>query len=155
VALNIKDAETEQLAREVAALTGESKTGAIRTALRERKQRLSLQRPHGDRGSALRRLLEEEIWPSIPPELLGCAPSKEEREEILGYGPEGCDSRYLGAPRDRLSGAERDDFGRYRARLNFGDCLAYATARLADEPLLCKGDDFSKTNLALAERRTA
>ncbi len=40
--------------------------------------------------------------------------------------------------------------GRHPAKLNFGDCLAYATARLAGRPLLCKGDDFSKTDLALA-----
>jgi antitoxin VapB len=89
VALNIKDGETERLAAEVAALTGESKTGAIRTALRERKERLVLQGSGGDRERALRQLLEEEIWPSIPPELLGRAPSREEQEQILGYGPEG------------------------------------------------------------------
>jgi ribonuclease VapC len=43
-------------------------------------------------------------------------------------------------------------FGRRRhpASLNFGDCLAYATARIAGEPLLCKGDDFLKTDLVLA-----
>ena len=41
--------------------------------------------------------------------------------------------------------------GRHPAALNFGDCLTYATARLADEPLLCLGDDFAKTDLALAE----
>ena len=40
--------------------------------------------------------------------------------------------------------------GRHPARLNFGDCLAYATARIADEPLLCKSDDFAKTDLVLA-----
>jgi ribonuclease VapC len=40
--------------------------------------------------------------------------------------------------------------GRHPAALNFGDCMAYATARLARQPLLCKGDDFSKTDLALA-----
>ena len=40
--------------------------------------------------------------------------------------------------------------GRHEASLNFGDCLAYATARVAAQPLLCKGDDFSKTDLALA-----
>ncbi len=39
---------------------------------------------------------------------------------------------------------------RHAANLNFGDCLAYATARLAAQPLLCKGDDFAKTDLALA-----
>lgn len=40
--------------------------------------------------------------------------------------------------------------GRHPAALNFGDCLTYATARLADEPLLCLGDDFAKTDLSLA-----
>jgi ribonuclease VapC len=40
--------------------------------------------------------------------------------------------------------------GRHPARLDLGDCLAYATARLAGRPLLCKGDDFAKTDLALA-----
>ena len=39
---------------------------------------------------------------------------------------------------------------RHMANLNFGDCLAYATARVASQPLLCKGDDFAKTDLALA-----
>ena len=87
--LNIKDPETERLARDVAALTGESKTGAIRTALRERRDRLVLQRATGDRERALRTLLEDEIWPSLPPEMLGHAPSAEEQDEILGYDREG------------------------------------------------------------------
>jgi antitoxin VapB len=87
--LNIKDEETERLAREVAALTGESKTGAIRNALRERRQRLALQRAAGDRERALRALLEEEIWPVIPAGMLGRGPSREEQEAILGYGPDG------------------------------------------------------------------
>lgn len=39
---------------------------------------------------------------------------------------------------------------RHPAGLNFGDCLAYATARLAGEPLLAKGDDFPKTDIQLA-----
>lgn len=40
--------------------------------------------------------------------------------------------------------------GRHAADLNFGDCLAYATASVAGEPLLAKGDDFPKTDLRLA-----
>jgi ribonuclease VapC len=39
--------------------------------------------------------------------------------------------------------------GRHPAALNFGDCLTYAIARLADEPLLCLGGDFAKTDLQL------
>lgn len=40
--------------------------------------------------------------------------------------------------------------GRHPAALNFGDCLSYATARLAQRPLLCVGDDFAKAGLPLA-----
>lgn len=39
---------------------------------------------------------------------------------------------------------------RHPAGLNFGDCLTYATARLARLPLLCVGDDFQRTDLVLA-----
>jgi ribonuclease VapC len=37
--------------------------------------------------------------------------------------------------------------GRHPAALNFGDCFAYATARLAGTPLLFKGEDFSRTDI--------
>lgn len=40
--------------------------------------------------------------------------------------------------------------GRHPAALNFGDCLSYAVARLAGEPLLCTGNDFRRTDLDLA-----
>jgi ribonuclease VapC len=39
--------------------------------------------------------------------------------------------------------------GRHRAALNFGDCMTYAVAKLAGEPLLCLGDDFPATDLEL------
>jgi ribonuclease VapC len=45
------------------------------------------------------------------------------------------------------------DFGkgsRHRAGLNFGDCFAYALAKVAGEPILFKGDDFRHTDLAAA-----
>jgi ribonuclease VapC len=34
------------------------------------------------------------------------------------------------------------------AGLNFGDCFTYALAKLAGEPILFKGNDFSQTDLA-------
>jgi len=40
--------------------------------------------------------------------------------------------------------------GRHPAALNFGDCLVYATAKLAAAPLLFKGDDFGQTDLVSA-----
>lgn len=39
--------------------------------------------------------------------------------------------------------------GRHPAALNFGNCLTYATCRLAGRPLLCTGDDFPQTDLAV------
>jgi ribonuclease VapC len=40
--------------------------------------------------------------------------------------------------------------GRHPARLNFGDCFAYALANQSEEPLLFKGDDFSQTDVVSA-----
>ncbi|MEX6506024.1 type II toxin-antitoxin system VapC family toxin [Jiella sp. M17.18] len=40
--------------------------------------------------------------------------------------------------------------GRHEAALNFGDCFAYALAKAAGEPLLFKGDDFSRTDIRQA-----
>jgi len=40
--------------------------------------------------------------------------------------------------------------GRHRAALNFGDCLAYATAAVAGDSLLFVGDDFTHTGITLA-----
>jgi antitoxin VapB len=89
VALNIKDPQTERLAAEVAAITGESKTKAIRSALAERKERLSYRIGGRDRKKEIYRLLEQEIWPRIPPSVLGKRVSRREKERILGYGPKG------------------------------------------------------------------
>jgi len=42
--------------------------------------------------------------------------------------------------------------GRHPAGLNFGDCMAYAVARVHDVPLLFKGDDFARTDIRPAFR---
>jgi antitoxin VapB len=89
MALNIKNREVEQLAAEVANLAGETKTEAIRQALRDRKLRLACRRQGRSRAERLRDVLETYIWPSIPAEVLGQPISKAEREQILGYGPDG------------------------------------------------------------------
>jgi ribonuclease VapC len=39
--------------------------------------------------------------------------------------------------------------GRHPAALNFGDCFAYALAKVQGEPLLAKGTDFAKTDVEL------
>ena len=40
--------------------------------------------------------------------------------------------------------------GRHDAKLNFGDCFAYALAKDAVAPLLFKGDDFGQTDVIAA-----
>jgi ribonuclease VapC len=41
--------------------------------------------------------------------------------------------------------------GRHPAGLNFGDCFAYALAKQKREPLLFKGNDFSRTDMLPAK----
>ena len=87
--LNIKNEAVAKLAAEVAELTGESKTEAIRKALEERRYRLnsriSVSRPKND----IHRFLEREIWPLVPEDVRRKRLSKREKEKILGYGREG------------------------------------------------------------------
>jgi ribonuclease VapC len=40
--------------------------------------------------------------------------------------------------------------GRAPAALNFGDCFSYALAKTRNRPLLFKGEDFSRTDVAAA-----
>jgi ribonuclease VapC len=58
----------------------------------------------------------------------------------------------FGAPhwREAVDAFWRFGRGRHDASLNFGDCLTYAVARLANEPLLFVGDDFTATDLQAA-----
>ena len=39
--------------------------------------------------------------------------------------------------------------GRHPAKLNIGDCCSYALSAYSGEPLLFKGDDFSKTDISI------
>ena len=52
--------------------------------------------------------------------------------------------------REAVEGYLRFGKGRHPAGLNFGDCMTYATARLAKRPVLCVGVDFSKTDIPVA-----
>lgn len=89
MALNIKDSRTEELAAEVADLTGESKTGAIRHSLEDRLEQLVERARGGDRTERLSRFLRNEVWPQVPEDVLGVPVTRAERESVLGYGSEG------------------------------------------------------------------
>ena len=52
--------------------------------------------------------------------------------------------------REAIAAFARFGKGRHPAGLNFGDCISYATARVAHQPLLAKGDDFPLTDIELA-----
>lgn len=89
MALNIKDPVTEELAAEVAALTGDTKTGAVRASLRERRDRLRAESAEAGPMTRLERFLIEEAWPQVPDEIRDSPLTKEQREQLLGYGPAG------------------------------------------------------------------
>ena len=80
MALSIKNPEADQLARELAALTGESMTEAIVVALRERVERERARR--GPTRAEKLRMLAEEI--ALLPVLDPRTP-----DEILGYDAQG------------------------------------------------------------------
>ncbi len=87
--LNIKNAEVEGLAAELAEMTGETKTEAIRKALQERRERLSYRIVRRNREAELLKFLQREIWPAIPKNVLGKRLSRAEQDRILGYGDKG------------------------------------------------------------------
>jgi antitoxin VapB len=89
MALNIKNPEVERLAAEVAKMTGESKTEAIRKALAERKGRLGSHIVEVDGPTKMLRFLERDVWPRVPKNVLGRKLSKKQREDMLGYGSRG------------------------------------------------------------------
>ena len=81
MAISIKSIETERLAREVAAKTGESLTAAIRRALEERLERLKQQR----RSQFLASQLEEILHRVDQLPILDSRTA----DEILGYDEHG------------------------------------------------------------------
>ena len=85
---NIKNAEVERLAADVARLTGESKTEAIRRALEERRSRLKSSSA-GERRKRVLRYLEKKVWATLPKRERGRRLSRDEEDAILGYGPQG------------------------------------------------------------------
>lgn len=88
MALNLKNPEVESLAAEAAALSGQSKTEAVRQALLESVHRLRLGRSRQGARTRAEEVLAEfrKHFPKAP---FGRPVTKAQREEILGYGPEG------------------------------------------------------------------
>ena len=89
MALTIKNPDVERLAEEVARLSGQNKTQAVRQALEERRDRLTLRPSSAARAVQRRRFLEREIWADIPAELLDKPHDDALDDDILGYGRDG------------------------------------------------------------------
>jgi len=79
--MNIKNPEAHQLAREVAALTGESVTGAVTQSLRERLERLRSEQREGTAAALL--TLGRDTARRLSPESKGA-----DVDDLL-YGPDG------------------------------------------------------------------
>jgi antitoxin VapB len=88
MAMNIKNPAVERLAQEVARMTGESKTEAIRKALEDRKRRLKAV-PSRDRRESVLAYLKNQVWVRVPKREFGRRLTRAEEDAILGYGPEG------------------------------------------------------------------
>ncbi len=43
----------------------------------------------GENGQSLHLFLEQQIWPLIPADVIGTTITREQEDQILGYGPEG------------------------------------------------------------------
>lgn len=89
MALTIKNVEVERLAADVAQLTGESKTQAIKVALQERRARLASGVDPAARTAALLEFMEQEIWAHTPAELREQPHDQARDDQIVGYGPDG------------------------------------------------------------------
>lgn len=89
MASNMNSPEIENLASEVARLAGETPVEAVRRALEERRSRLARRPRTGNRAERLRRFLEAEVWPLVPPEERGRRLSREEEDALLGFGEDG------------------------------------------------------------------
>lgn len=88
MALNLKNDEVERLAAEVARLTGESKTEAIRRSLEERRRRLRGRSPDQRRQRVLT-FLEKRIWSALPEAERGRRLTRAEEDDMLGLGADG------------------------------------------------------------------
>ena len=74
-------------------------------------------------------------------------------KEVIGF-LRALDAQVISMTEDHCAVAAKADAkygkGRHLAALNFGDCLSYAAAKVADEPLIFTGNDFGRTDIQVA-----
>jgi len=87
VAIHIKDTVVTKLAAELASLTGESKTEAIRNALEEKMARLAIEAARRARRADMARILGREVCTLARAGRKKRVLSTAEIQELLAYGP--------------------------------------------------------------------
>lgn len=134
MSLNIKNPETHELARELAALLHTTVTSAVTLALKESIATRETGSQALNKVERLRAISARgRRWPI-----------RRARASTLIIA----DSQNPRIARDAYR-----DFGKgsgHLAQLNFGDCFSYALAKANTEPLLYVGLDFSHTDVAAA-----
>ncbi len=166
MALNIKQPEVEKLARLLANQTGETITETVLIALKERIlreqgrriSRLDWRKNCCLSASAVRHC---RIWIHVHSMIFWVMTSRDclaKKGANVVIDTSAIIAILLGEPEAQkfIIKIESDRFawrkygkGSHPAGLNFGDCFAYALAKISQEPLLFKGNDFSATDLKL------
>lgn len=122
-----------------AMMSGESDAGELLARLDRAKVRITTPLAIWETGVAVSRIVGLTVGEATAEvhgflDLLGI--------DIRGVPPE--------TSRTALDVFERYGKGNHPARLNFGDCFAYACARHFGQPLLFKGTDFARTDIEAA-----
>jgi uncharacterized protein with PIN domain len=124
MAISIKNREAEALLQEIQAVTRRGKSQIVLDLLRHEVARLRCSHQFESRLRKLAELLATLDAESIAEDQ---AQADVAFQGFLRYGK-----------------------GQHPAGLNFGDCFSYALAKVYDEPLLLKGDDFPRIDIVAA-----
>jgi uncharacterized protein with PIN domain len=96
-----------------------------------------------DRRARVLKFLEKKVWPALPKSQAGRGLTRAELAvTVVPFG----EAEW----RVAVDAFVRYGRGRHKASLNFGDCLAYASAAAAGDSLLFAGDDFTPTDIRRA-----
>ena len=81
--------KARSLIRDLTQLTGEPEEIVVVRALEERLRRLTEPTSATERANRILAILESSLWRNMPASKLGTSNTREQQDQILGYGPEG------------------------------------------------------------------
>ena len=77
------------LIKDLTELTGEPEEIAVLRALEERLRRLTAPTSPTERANRILAILDSSLWQNTPASRLGTSTTREQQDQVLGYGPEG------------------------------------------------------------------